>query len=198
MVVNLYQSGSVVLNHNLCRWNPWWDEPGAVLPVDQRRTTTTSNATQPTLFLVPDTQTWDLSQETTMTTQLRERKSRKHRHYVNPNFSLWVLPANYMWKTCCVLKFLFWYFGIKADIYLPTRPSVGRCCPVIFTVTLCLVSLLQMNVQQPHVGVKVECTLCSMIVFLQLGPNISGHWYNFHHFGSVQHHNGRKMKQYVL
>ena len=30
---------------------------------------------------------------------------------------------------------------------------------------------------------------------IQLGPYIFGHWHNFHHFGSVHHHNGLEMKQ---
>ena len=30
---------------------------------------------------------------------------------------------------------------------------------------------------------------------IQLGMYIFGHWHNFHHFGSVQHHNGLEIKQ---
>ena len=29
---------------------------------------------------------------------------------------------------------------------------------------------------------------------IQLGPYKLGHWHNFHHFGSVHHHNGLEMK----
>lgn len=37
----LISSRSIVLNHDLCRRNSRWDEPRAVLPVDQRKTTHT-------------------------------------------------------------------------------------------------------------------------------------------------------------
>ena len=33
------------------------------------------------------------------------------------------------------------------------------------------------------------------VTSIQLGPYILGHLHNFHHFGSVHHHNGLEIKQ---
>lgn len=111
----LLSSRSIVLNHDLCRRNSRWDEPRAVLPVDQRKTTHTHTCIR-----------WSVSQETTMTRQYKKEVSpekKTHRHLA---FSSKFLLTNYVTNTLLFYNFLFWYFEIKADIYWPTRLS-GHC-----------------------------------------------------------------------
>lgn len=91
-------SWSVVLNHNLCRWNPWWDEPGVVLPVDQRTTG----------WCHTDPFYWDATH-----THTHKPSWSSKREQCLLCFSLWILPANcvkYMFSFCFDILEIKWIF----------------------------------------------------------------------------------------
>lgn len=66
-----------------------------------------------------------------------KRETEWYLHRRNSNMTLILVLAHpfcpqIIWKTCCCCCtiFLFWYFGIKADVDLPTRLS-AHCCFLI-------------------------------------------------------------------
>jgi len=111
----------------LLRWNPWWDEPGVVLPVDGRWTK--SQRYSDRSFYKHTHQMESVAgNHRDQTVQLKETKDAICKaENTCFSFSCWFFsfffsfcPQTIMWKICCCSAvILFWYFGNKSE--KPTR-----------------------------------------------------------------------------
>lgn len=105
------------------------------------------------------------------TTQLKWRRSGFTPTWHRLKFLLLIFTFKLCLRIVVLQIPLFWYFGSKADIYLPMRQSAGHCCALeCFLVweQTAFTHLLYLNTHSRYISITIFCHFIDLTLLTTL------------------------------